>query len=121
LAVLPRDEPLLEREPAFVGPHLRPEPVVGRRKQAHTQAEPLGEPRRHGRERLAAAERLRPDEMEPDVAVAETEPRVAAEASRLLERVPRLVRAAPAALLVAEAGEPVENAVEVRRDVPAEP
>ena len=37
-----------------------------------------------------------------------------------LERVPRLVRSAPAAFLVREAGQRVEDAVEVRRDVQAE-
>ena len=37
-----------------------------------------------------------------------------------LERVPRLVRPAPAALLVGEPGERVEDAVEVGRDVQAE-
>ena len=58
--------------------------------------------------------------MEAEVAVAEPEPRLAAELAGRLERVPGLVGAAPAALLVGDARERVEDAVEVGRDVQAE-
>ena len=67
------------------------------------------------------AQRLRPHEVEPEVAVAELEPRlVVAERPGRVERVPRLAAAAPAALLVVEVGERVDDAVEVGRDVQAE-
>ena len=80
------------------------------------RANPAG----HGRERLAAAQRLGADEMDAEIEVAEPEPALAAELATRLERVPRLVRAAPAACLVQPAGERVEDRVEVRRDVEAE-
>ena len=54
--------------------------------------------------------------MEPEVAVAEPEPVLAAERGDCAERLPRLSGAAPAALLVVQAGEGVEDAVEVGRD-----
>jgi hypothetical protein len=52
--------------------------------------------------------------MEPEVAVAEAEPVLAAELGDRRERVPRLGGAAPAALFVGAAGEGVEHAVEIR-------
>jgi hypothetical protein len=58
--------------------------------------------------------------MEADVAVAEQEPRLAAQARHRVERVPRLVGAPPAALLVREPGQRVEDRVDVRADVQAE-
>ena len=58
--------------------------------------------------------------MEADVAVAEREPGLAAEPPASLERVRRLVADAPAALLVEEPGERVEDGVEVGGDVQAE-
>ena len=66
------------------------------------------------------AESPRAHEVEPDVAVAEPEPVLAAQARRRLERVPRLVGPPPATLGVDEPGERVEQAVEVRRDVEPE-
>src|SRR5436190_2621509 len=51
--------------------------------------------------------------MKPEVAVAEPEPVLAAECRDRLQRVPRLVRAPPAALVVVQPGEGVEHAVEV--------
>ena len=66
------------------------------------------------------AQRLRAHEVQAEVSVAELEPRLAAEPGHDLHRLPRLVRAAPAALLVRDAGERVEDAVEVGRDVKAE-
>ena len=59
--------------------------------------------------------------MEPDVTVAELEPGlVVAELLRGVERVPRLAAPAPAALLVVDVGERVEQAVEIGRDVQPE-
>src|SRR5947208_6520496 len=57
--------------------------------------------------------------MEAKVPVAELEPGLATETLNRVARVPGLVGAAPAALLVAGAGERVEQRVEVRRDVQA--
>ena len=71
-------------------------------------------------ERLAGAERLGADEVEAQVEIAEPEPRLPAERAHGLEHAPRLVRAAPAAALVVETGERVEDRVEVGRDVQAE-
>ena len=56
----------------------------------------------------------------PEIAVTELEPRLPAEPGHDLHRLPGLVRPPPAALLVRHAGERVEDAVEVRRDVEAE-
>ena len=58
--------------------------------------------------------------MQPEVAIAEREPVLAAEPADGLERVPGLVAAPPAALLVGKARERVEDRVEIRRDVEAE-
>src|SRR5207248_6982608 len=58
-------------------------------------------------------------EMEPQVPVTELEPGLSAEELDRLARIPRLTGTPPAALLVPEAGEPVEERVEVRRDVEA--
>src|SRR5262249_59438308 len=55
-------------------------------------------------------------EVEADVAVAELEPRLAAELRHRVERLPRLAGSAPPALLVREAGERVEDAVQIGRD-----
>src|SRR5439155_5876368 len=120
LAVLARDEPLLERERTVGGRDPRAETVVGRRHQMKAETQPLCEPRRDPRQRHAAAKRLRPHEMKAEVAVAEPEPLLAPEALRLLERVPRLVRPAPAPLLVTEAGKRVEDAVQIGRDMETE-
>ena len=57
--------------------------------------------------------------MQAEVAVAELEPVRAAELRHGLERVPRLVGASPTALVVQQARERVEDAVDVGRD--AEP
>ncbi len=67
-------------------------------------------------ERLAGSQRLRPDEVETEIAVAEPEPVLAAERRDRLEGAPALVRAAPTSLLVVQAGQRVEDAVEIRRD-----
>ena len=65
-------------------------------------------------------QRLRADEVQPEVEVAELEPVLAAELADGLERVPGLVRAPPAALLVVQPGERVEDRVEIGRDVQPE-
>ena len=118
--VAARDEPLLERERPGRRLEPRPQPVVGRRQQPRRDAERRRQPSGHRGERLARAQRLRAHEMEPEIAVAEREPVLAAERADRLERVPGLAAPPPAALLVGEAGERVEDRVEIRRDVEAE-
>ena len=105
-----------------VPPASRRRCAAGRRSRgaAGSEAERLGEPRGDLGERHALAQQLRAHEMQPEVAVAEPEPGFAAELRHRRERVPGLVRAAPAALLVGDAGEGVEHAVEVGGDVQAE-
>ena len=120
VAVAARDEPLLEREAARGRVDPGPEPVVRRRHDRGLDPERLGEPGGHRRERLAGAQRLRAHEVEPEVAVAEPEPVLAAERGHGRERLPGLARAAPASFLVVQAGERVEDAVEVGRDGEAE-
>ena len=56
----------------------RPQRIVGRRQEPRREARRLHEPGGHGRERLAVAQRLRADEVEPEVEVAEHEPSLAA-------------------------------------------
>ena len=75
---------------------------------------------RHDREGDALAQQLCAHEVQADVAVAELEPRLPAKRGHGVERVPALVGAAPAALLVGEAAQGVEHAVEIRRDMEAE-
>jgi len=58
--------------------------------------------------------------VQADVAVAEPEPRLAAQFRNGVERLPRLAGAAPAALLVGEARERVEDAVQIGRDPKAQ-
>ena len=114
------DEPFLERERPRRRVQPRPEPVVGRRQQPRLDADGDRQPSGHGGERLSRPQRLSPHEMEPQVAVAEREPVLAAERAGRLECAPGLVAAAPAAPLVGDARERVEDRVEVGRDVQAE-
>jgi len=58
--------------------------------------------------------------MEAEIAVAEREPVLTAERADRLARVPGLAAAPPAALLISEAGERVEDRVEIRRDMEPE-
>ena len=71
-------------------------------------------------QRSAVAKRARAHEVEPDVAVTEPEPVLPTEARRRLEGVPGLAGSPPAALVVDEPAERVDEAVEVGRDVEAE-
>src|SRR5207253_1335015 len=114
------DEPLLEREASRGRVEPGAEAVVGRGQERGLHPERLREARCHGGERQTGSERLRPDEMEPEVEIPELEPCLAAEGRDGFERAPGLVRAAPAALLVGEPREGVEDAVEVGRDVEPE-
>ena len=78
VAVLTRDEPLLEGERAGRRIDPRPERIVGGGQQRHRDAKSLCQPACHRREQLTGAQRLRTDEVETEVAVAELEPRLAA-------------------------------------------
>ena len=113
----PRNEPLLELELAGGRPDPRAQPVVRGRQQAGLESYGARDPLGQRRQRLAAAQRLRADEMKSEIAVAELEPGLTAQPLDRVEGVPGLLRAAPSALLVSQAGEGVEQRVEVRRDV----
>ena len=114
------DEPVLELEGP--GGSLDPgtQPVVGRGQEGELEPDLAGETRGHCRQRLTRLERSCADKVEADVSVAELEPGLLAELLRSSERVPGLVCAPPAALLVGESRQRVEQRVEVRRDVQAE-
>src|SRR5207237_774762 len=76
---------------------------------------------RHRRERLAPSQRLGPHEVEPDVAVPELEPSLAAERAHHLARVPRLVGAGIEARLkeLVETGE-IAELTELERELSPE-
>ena len=117
VAVAARDEPLLEREAARRASRSRcgagrPSPAGSSASIPSARASLRGD----GRERLACPQRLCPHEVEAEVAVAEPEPVLAAERGDGRERLPGLACPAPAPLLVVQAGERVEDAVEVGRD-----
>ena len=118
--VPPGDEPLLERE--LTGRSREPgaEAVVRRGQQARLDPERLGEPQRDRRERLAASQRLGAHEVQAEVEVPEPEPVFASEGAHGLQRAPGLVRASPAAQLVVQPCERVQDRVQVRRDVQPE-
>ena len=118
--VAARDEPRLERERAGGRLDERAQRIVGRGQELRLEAERVRNALRRLRERHALAQELGAHEMQADVAVAEPEPRLAAELRDGVERLPRLARAAPAALLVGEAGERVEDAVQIGRDPKAQ-
>ena len=107
------DKPLLEGEGARGGDEQGAEPVVGRREEPRRETRGARQPGGHGRERLTLAERLRAHEVEADVEVAEHEPAFTTPGPGGLERLPRLAGPSPAALGVVQAGDAVENRVEV--------
>ena len=114
------DEPRLEVELAGRGGQERSHRVVGGRQQAHGDPQSLGQvPRRLG-ERRAFPQHPRADEVEPDVAISESEPALPAQPAGELEGVRRLVADTPATLLVEKPRERIEHRVEVRGDVQPE-
>jgi hypothetical protein len=64
-------------------------------------------------QRDALSEQGRAYEMNSEIAIPEAEPVLSTPARGGVERVPRLVGPSPAALVIAEAGKRVEEAVEV--------
>src|SRR5207302_5727128 len=104
-----RHEPLLELELARGRPDPCAEPVVGGRQQTGLESYGARDPLGQRRQRLAAAHRLGADEMKSEIAVAELEPGLTAEPLDRVEGVPGLLRATPTALLVAQAGQRVEQ------------
>ena len=116
----PGDEPLLERELAGRSREPRPQAIVRRGQHTRLDPERLGEPQRDRRERLSASQRLGAHEVQAEVEVAELEPVFASERAHGLQRAPGLVGTPPAALLVVQPCERVQDRVEVRRDVQPE-
>ncbi len=114
------DEVALEFDVTAVGQDLGPKPVVGRRQNVAAHAEggchvggDLGES-------CAPAELRRAADEGPEVRVADPEPRFLAVALEHPQGAVRVAGHAPAAHRVDEAGQGVEDAVEVGADVEAE-
>ena len=96
----------------------RPDRIVGGGEQGDLDVERLGAPAKT-RESGSPAERaLAPNEVKPDVAVAEREPRLGSQGLGHSERTVRLVPT-PTAFLVEEAGECVQHGVEIGGDMEA--
>ena len=114
------DEPLLEGESPGRRDDMGAQPIVGRGEEAGSELDACAERGRDLGERRTVAQGSSAHEVETDVAVAEPEPVLASPRRGRLERVPRLVGAAPTALSVDQPGERVEQAVEVGRDVEPE-
>src|SRR5262245_41206909 len=115
VAMTARDEPFLEGERPCGRVDEGAQLVVRRREDRRVSAERTRRAGRERREPLALAQRACAQEVKPEVAVAEPEPVLAAELRDGRERVPRLVRSSPAAFLVGDPGERVEDAVQIRR------
>ena len=120
IAMGARDEPVLEVDAAVWRVEPRSQPIVRRRQDRHLEPECGRELRGHRGKRLSRAQSLRAHELQAEVAVAEPEPRLAAEDFDGCQRVPRLVGPPPAALLVGQVGQRIDDAVEVRRHGEAE-
>src|SRR5262249_49212777 len=120
VAVTSGDEPLLEREGSGRRLDEGSKRVVGRGEEGAPEIERCREPDSGRRERRSLAEELRAEQVNAGVAVAEPEPGLTPEVGDGCERVPALLGPSPAALLVGDAGERVEDAVEVGRDVETE-
>src|SRR5207245_6229405 len=78
------DEPLLERERARGRVDPGAQEVVGRGQERRLDPKRGGQTRRDGGQRLSLPQRLRTHEVEPEIAVAEPEPALAAEPAGLL-------------------------------------
>jgi hypothetical protein len=111
------DEPLLERERPRGRDDVRAKAIVARRQDARAQPRALDELGRDLRERTAVAQGTPTHEVEAEVEVAEPEPVLPAPRACGFERVPRLPGTAPAAPLVEQARQRVQEAVEIGRDV----
>src|SRR5688500_8603928 len=110
------DEPLLKIELSDSRLDLRPQRVVGGRQDANEYAEPSRQAHHDVAQRQTRAQETGAGDVEADVPVTESEPRLLAEGLRSLQGVVRLVANAPAPVLVEQAGERVEHRVEVGRD-----
>ena len=82
------DEPGLERKRPGRSLDEGSHRLVARRQQRHIEAQGTRELRGHLRKRCAVSQQLRADEMQAEVAVAEREPRLAAELGDGLEGAP---------------------------------
>ena len=119
-AALKAHEIVLEIEPALIRPQSGPQPVVGRRQHAGTDAEAAAEVGGDGGETLALPQPTGALDMNRKVAIAKAKPVLAAERGERFHERPRLVLPAPAELRIVEAGERVHQRVGVRRDMQAE-
>ena len=109
-------EIILEVEPALRGAQPSAHPVVAHRQKPRRDPEAPAEIIGDLRQALAGGEPPRALDMGREIAVAEVEPGLAAEASQRLHKGPGLVAPAPAELRIVEAGEGVEQGVDIGRD-----
>ncbi len=116
VGVVAMDEILLEFEPAVGGQQLGPDWCVSHRQQTRPEPERCGKVRRHLGQALSLAQPGRAPEVEPQVAIAELEPGGCPEPREHRGARPGLIRDPPACLLVGEAGERVQQRVQVGRD-----
>src|SRR3546814_3710958 len=105
---------VLEGERALIAVHNRAHGLVADRQHRRGDAKASRKIRAHLAEAQAACEQLATQQMQCNVAVAEREPAVALEPFQLIKHAEAFVRAAPALLLMHDAGEREEHGVEVR-------
>ena len=113
------DEVLLEVNPFTPLPKLDPRLYRLIRHRQHSNAvdaQALRQLRRHSRGGPASREQLGPAQVHRQVQVAEAEPRLAAEALERVHAAERVAACAPAARLVDEPSERVQDRVDVGRD-----
>ena len=110
------DEPLLKGEAPVRSVEPGAERVVACREDGRLDTERGGEPHAHDGQRLSLSPGLCANEMQTEVMVAETEPRLTTQGFDGLECVPRFLGSPPPSLLVGQTGQGVEHAVEIGRN-----
>ena len=107
-------EVVLEIEPAVIGVEARAHCVVRHRQDAHGDAEPLRVRSAVMADRLSPARQApRALHMHSEIAVAELEPRLAAERLQRLHEGPGLIFAAPSRRRIVEARQRIHQGVDI--------
>jgi hypothetical protein len=113
-------EPLLKLENAIARADFGAQEVVGDGKDAGGDGQGAGDLGGSLGEGTAPTNEVRAGDAGGEIAVAQTEPGVVAETGEGIERVERIAAETEAALLVGEAGQVVEDDIDVGGDVEAE-